>query len=116
MANPIVHVEVNAKDARKEQKFFADLFGWHVDTSNPQGYGMVDTHSDGHGIGGGIGPTQNDRSWLTFYVEVDDLQKYLDKATKLGGKTIMPPTKMPQVEFALFADPEGNVIGLSKGM
>ena len=116
MANPVVHFELNARDAKKEQKFFADLFDWHVDTNNPQGYGMIDTHSNGNGIGGGVGASQSGRSFATFYVEVDDLQKYLDKAQKLGGKIVAPPMKMPQVEIALFADPEGNVIGLSKGM
>ena len=49
------------------------------------------------------------------YVEVNDLQAYLDKAEKLGGKTIMPPTEIPdQVTLAMFTDPEGNVIGLVK--
>jgi len=40
----------------------------------------------------------------------------LDKAEQLGGKTIMPVTELPQVTIALFADPEGHVVGLAKGM
>jgi hypothetical protein len=33
----------------------------------------------------------------------------------LGGKTIQPPTSVPGgVTFALFADPEGHVVGLVK--
>jgi predicted enzyme related to lactoylglutathione lyase len=36
------------------------------------------------------------------------------KAEKLGGKTVMPATDMPQVTIALVADPEGHVIGLMK--
>ena len=33
----------------------------------------------------------------------------------LGGKTVVPETEIPNmVTFALFADPEGNVVGLVK--
>ena len=52
---------------------------------------------------------------MIIYVEVADLKKQLAKAEKLGGKTIVPPTVIPNmVTFALFSDPEGNVIGLVK--
>jgi len=53
---------------------------------------------------------------LSVYVQVDDLQAYLDKAETLGGKTLVPPTEIPNtVTFAMFQDPEGNMIGLLKG-
>jgi predicted enzyme related to lactoylglutathione lyase len=39
----------------------------------------------------------------------------LDKAENLGGKTVMPPTEpMEGTTIALFADPEGHVVGLVK--
>jgi len=50
------------------------------------------------------------------YIETEDLKGTLAKVEKLGGKTVMPPTKAGPVELAMFADPEGNVIGLAKGM
>ena len=54
---------------------------------------------------------------MTFYVDTDDPQKILDRAERLGGKTIMKPTQVrPDLTLAMLADPEGNVIGLSKGM
>jgi predicted enzyme related to lactoylglutathione lyase len=55
---------------------------------------------------------------VTFYVELDDPQAYLAKAEKLGGKTVVPPTEVPEfgLTFAFFADPEGHVVGLSKGV
>ncbi len=53
---------------------------------------------------------------MTFYAQVDDLQGYLDKAERLGGKTVLPPTEIPDtVTLAMFTDPEGNLIGLVKG-
>ncbi len=116
MGNPVTHFEINTKEPAKLNDFYGKLFGWHVDTNNPMDYGIIDTHADGHGIGGGIGKSQDGRNWVTFYVETNDLKGTLAKAEKLGGKTVMPPTQAGPVELALFADPEGNVIGLAKGM
>ena len=49
------------------------------------------------------------------YVEVDDLQAYLDKIESLGGKTVVPITEIPNVVmFAHFTDPVGNLMGLVK--
>ena len=118
MPNPVVHFEIVGKDAKRTQSFYADLFGWHVDTNNPMEYGMVDTHA-GSGINGGLsGLNENDTSTrCTIYVEVDDLQKYLDKAEALGGKTIMPPSDVPGgPSLAMFTDPSGIVVGVVKGM
>jgi hypothetical protein len=113
MPNPVVHFEVGGRDAEKLQKFYADVFHWEVDANNEMKYGIVKA-SDG-GIGGGIGPHPM-APVVTFYVAVDDLQAYLERVEKLGGKTITPPTEIPNmVTFAMFEDPEGNKIGLVKG-
>ncbi len=75
---------------------------------------MVDTHAEG-GINGGIAPANDGTSRATFYAQVDDLQAYLDKAERLGGKTVLPPTEIPDmVTLAMFTDPEGNMMGLIK--
>lgn len=115
MPNPVVHWEIQSNQSEKLQGFFGKLFDWHVDANNPMNYGMVDTHAEG-GINGGIGPTAGGGNQVIFYVQVDDLQAYLNKAESLGGKTVVPPTEIPDVvTFALFSDPEGNVIGMVKG-
>ena len=115
MPNPIVHWEIQTENSEKVQDFFAKLFDWHVDANNPINYGMVDTHSS-EDINGGIGPRGGGANMVTFYVQVDDLQAYLDKAEGLGGKTVMPPTEIPGVvTLALLNAPEGNTIGLVKG-
>jgi predicted enzyme related to lactoylglutathione lyase len=112
--DPVVFFEVIGKDAKKLQSFYAGLFGWKIDTDNPQGYGMVDAKDAG--IPGGIGASdgQTPHPGVTVYVEVDDTDAYLRKAESLGGKVIVPSTKMEGVTFALIADPEGYVIGVAK--
>jgi predicted enzyme related to lactoylglutathione lyase len=113
MADPVVHFEILGKDAKKLQDFYANLFGWAVDASNPMNYGIVAAGEGG--IGGGIGPAMGPQGHLTFYIAVDDPQAYLDKAEAAGGKTVMPVTEIPDmVTFALFSDPEGNTVGLVK--
>ena len=52
--------------------------------------------------------------YTIFYVEVDDLQAYLDKAKSLGGKTLVPPVEIPAGSFARMQDPENNTLGLWK--
>lgn len=113
MANPVTWFEVVGKDSEKLSRFYGELFDWKVDLNNPMKYGMVEA-SDG-GIGGGIGQADEGSGHVTFYVSVDDPQKYLDKAERLGGKTIVPVTEIPDmVTFALLADPEGHVVGVTK--
>lgn len=115
MAHPVTHFEVIGKDNKKLRDFYRKAFDWKL-TDAPEDYAMVDTGANGHGIGGGIGPSRDGRNMVTFYVEADDLQGTLAKIEKLGGKTVVAPMHTGPVELALFADPEGNVIGLAKGM
>lgn len=116
MGKPVVHFEINAKDGKKLQDFYTKLFDWKIDANNPMNYGLVNTGDEG-GINGGIGQTQEGGlPFVTFYVQVDNIQAYLDKVESLGGKTIVPVTEIPDmVTFALFQDSEGNSIGLVKG-
>ena len=114
MGKPVIHFEVNAKDAKVLQGFYGQLFDWKINADNEWNYGIVDTGGEG-GINGGIGPNP-EAVGIVFYVQVDDLQAYLDKAESLGAKTLMPPTEIPgAVTLAMFADPEGNRVGMIKG-
>jgi hypothetical protein len=119
MGAPVVHFEIISRNAEQLQKFFSELFDWEIDTNNPFGYGLIDPKNE-RGIPGGIGgpPPDNPdyQGHVTFYVMVDEPQKYLDRAEQLGAKTLMPPTELPGagVTLAMFADPEGHVIGLTK--
>jgi predicted enzyme related to lactoylglutathione lyase len=115
LGNPVVHFEVIGTDAAALQDFYSKLFGWKINTDNPANYGMVETQGEG-GIGGGIGSAPGG-GHVTFYVAVDDPKAHLEQVEKLGGRTVMGPTDIPGgPTVALFADPEGHVVGLVKGM
>lgn len=115
MGAKVVHFEILGSDADGLHKFYGDLFDWEIQNIPEMGYGLVQPQGDGS-IGGGIGKAQDGSpGHVTFYIEVDDVQAYLDKAESMGGKTVMPVTEIPNmVTFALFADPQGGVIGLVK--
>ena len=117
MPNPVTHFEITGKDGEKLKRYYGDLFGWSIDSNNPQNYGIIQPQ-DGRGAGGGIGSTMEGQpGMVTFYVEVANVPEYLDKVVSLGGKVLMPAMAVPNgPTIALFSDPEGNVVGLAQAM
>ena len=117
MANPVVHFEIGCRDKAKAKEFFGGLFGWNF-ASMGQAHDaglMIDTGGPG-GIAGHVTQLGHEPHHYTiFYVQVDDLKATLDKAGRLGGKTLVPPVNIPgQGSFAWLSDPDGNTIGLWK--
>jgi len=118
MGQPVVHFEVVGKDGDKLKGYYAELFGWEIDSNNPMSYGIVPREGnlspEGFGIGGGIsgGPEGYD-GHVTFYVAVPDVEEALQKAESLGGTRVMgPETIMDDLVLGQFTDPEGHLIGL----
>jgi predicted enzyme related to lactoylglutathione lyase len=110
VSHPVIHWEISGRDPERLQRFYGDLFGWKVDATNPE-YGLVEA---GDGIGGGIMRSPAGAPpHVTVYVQVDSLEAALDRVGELGGEQLLGPTPIENVgAFALFRDPEGNVIGL----
>lgn len=109
----VVHFEIGVRDGDRSRRFYSQLFGWAIDVDDRNGYGMVRTGSYS-GIGGGIiAAPPGAPSWVTIYVAVRDLDTALGRARELGGRTVTEPTDIASgMAFAMFADPDGNVIGL----
>jgi predicted enzyme related to lactoylglutathione lyase len=108
MANPVVHFEIGCRDLKQTSAFYRQLFGWTI--SDDQ-FAMIDTGTNG--VGGHIAALEHEPHKFThFYVQVQDIAAALAQAEALGGKTVVPPVKIPTGEFAWFADPEGNTVGL----
>ena len=112
MGQAVVHFEVVGKDGEKLKSFYSDLFGWEIDSNNPMSYGLVpregNSNADGIGIGGGISAGQEGQSYVTFYVEVDDVEAGLQKAEGLGGSRVMGPMDvMEQVTIGHLQRPRG---------
>jgi predicted enzyme related to lactoylglutathione lyase len=121
MGQPVVHFEILGKDGEALKRYYSQLFGWEIDSSNPMNYGIVaregNTNADGVGIGGGImGAPDEYAGHVTVYVEVPDVEEALASAERLGGSRMMGPDKvMDDLIIGLFQDPEGHVIGVLSG-
>ena len=113
MGKPVVHWEITARDPRRLESFYSEMFEWRVQEDSPFSYRQVDTGTQA-GIQGGFAGT--DGSWPSgalFYVQVDDVRGYLDKAERLGASTLLPPTDLADNStIAIFRDPEGVRVGL----
>lgn len=114
MGYPVTHFEVLGADVEALQRFYAEAFDWTVQ-SGAGGYAMVNTAS-GEGISGGVGRAMpGGAGHVTFYVQVDDVAGMLKQIERLGGKTVLPETAVPDgPTIGLFADPEGHIVGLAK--
>src|SRR5262249_1508787 len=126
-ANPVLWFEVMGKDGTTLRNFYRELFGWKISEASAFDYWMIE--ATGEGVAGGIGigrsvpglaATHPDgrTGFATFKGEVDDPAATLAKAEELGGEKVMPVTDVPgtHMKIAYFADPEGHVIGLSRGL
>jgi uncharacterized protein len=122
MGQPVVHFEIVGKDGEKLRSYYSDLFGWEFAKPEPDvqmDYATItredNMNAEGVGIAGGVGtapPGVDD--WVTFYVEVPDVEAALAKAESLGGTRVSGPDQVPGMHLVLghFTDPEGHLIGL----
>jgi predicted enzyme related to lactoylglutathione lyase len=113
MGNRIAFFEVGSVDFEALVNFYRELFGWRLEAA-ADGYAMIDTRAGG-GINGGIGRSRDGTPWVSFYAAAPDPQALLDRAESLGGTTVVPVTEVPGVvTFAMFNDPDGNLVGVVK--
>jgi predicted enzyme related to lactoylglutathione lyase len=114
MGRPVAYFEIISNDAPRVRQFYAELFDWTVTPDESMGgYALVDTGDNP--MAGGIGPSQAPGdTGVKIYVRVDDLDGYLKRAEGLGGSTLVPPMDLPGDfgRIAVFADPDGNPVGL----
>ena len=113
MGNPIVHFEIRSADPDATRAFYAALFGWTYPAGGMDGYTYVDSGVPQGTIPGGISPTQGGKPMVTVFAGVQDVQASLDRAVALGGSIVQPATKVPGVTFGMFADPQGNLVGVA---
>jgi len=85
-------VRDHGKDTAALRRFNGDLFDWKI-TEGAKGSGFGVVHATEHGISG-IGPDHTGgHGRVTIYVEVDDPAACLEKAERLGAKTVVAPPR-----------------------
>ena len=112
----IVHIEIPTNDAPVSGKFYADLFGWKIETFSEMNYAMFEPTE---GPGGGFSEVNADNpiGKVLIYVDSADIDADLKKAEVLGGKIVFPKSEIPNTGwFGIFEDPTGNHIALYTSM
>ena len=109
-ARPVVYFEIEARDENVLIPFYKEMFNWDI------GDGPI--HRVPTGIGGpenGIGGhmRQSDRSGVTLFIQVKDVEASRAMAVELGGSLTSEPFQIPdRALIAGIKDPEGNPITL----
>ena len=113
MGSPVVQWQIVAKDPDDVARFYSALFGWKVRTNNALGYRVIDT-GNGRGINGGVWPSPPEgHNLVQLFVEVDDIDASLAKATSLGATIIVPKSELPDGDaLAIVLDPAGLSFGM----
>jgi hypothetical protein len=113
VGNPVVQWQIVAKDPDAVTKFYSALFGWKVRPDNALGYRVIET-SNARGINGGVWPSPPEgHNLMQVFIEVDDIDAYIAKATSLGATVIVPKSELPDGDaLAIVLDPAGLSFGL----
>jgi predicted enzyme related to lactoylglutathione lyase len=113
VGNPVIQWQIVAKEPDAVTRFYSALFGWKVETNNAFGYRMVDTKNE-RGINGGVWPSPPEgHNLVQLFVEVDDVDRFIEKATSLGATVIVPKSELPDGDaLAIVLDPAGLSFGL----
>lgn len=116
----VVHFEIHTDDPERAIKFYNSVFDWEIKKwDGPIDYWLVMTGStDEPGIDGGISKRQIPSSGegINSYVctvDIDDIDKYIEKVEKNGGAIAVPKTEIPNVGIIVYCkDTEGNLFGM----
>ncbi len=107
----VCHIEWSCTDLERTKEFLVNLFGWKF-TSWGENYLLFNTPE---GPNGGIMRVDSVTPGKSpyIYIEVEDIEPYLEKAKELGGGIDTPKKEIPKVGwFAHITDPDENIIGL----
>jgi predicted enzyme related to lactoylglutathione lyase len=111
----ITHIDIPVADLGSAAAFYSDLFGWQI--AEPPGFEGYPMWQAPNGIsGGGLAPRSEGFDQPRSYVEVDSIDDTLEKVRAAGGAVLMEKSPISDTSWwAIFADPDGNHVGLYEG-
>jgi predicted enzyme related to lactoylglutathione lyase len=121
MSGRVVHFEIPFDDGDRARRFYAEAFGWQLQSMPGMGYTLVTTGPTGESgptepgfVNGGMMSRADSPSPGPIpVVDVDSIDDTLSAIGRLGGATLRGRQPVGDMGFAAYArDPEGNVLGL----
>ena len=120
--NAVSWFEMPADDLDRASLFYRTVFGWNTPPMGADGVYALTTDADGFGnptqiggINGGIHRRQGVQdAGPVVNVSVEDIDATLEHIVAAGGHIIQPRSEVGEfgLSMALFADTEGNVLGV----
>jgi predicted enzyme related to lactoylglutathione lyase len=120
----VVHFELPADDINRAKTFYSKVFGWSIQTFDPEYFLATTVETDEEGqpeasgaINGGIKKRKDKSEAPVIVVHVDDIDASIAKAEKHGGKVVLPKMIIDHIMYyARVQDCEGNVIGIGQNI
>ena len=109
----VCHFEWSSTDLERTKSFLTGLFDWKFQAWGDE-YLLFNPPE---GPGGGIMKVDKVTPGKPpyIYIEVDEIEPYLEKVNQLGGKVDATKKEIPSIGwYAHILDPDGNIIGLFK--
>jgi len=107
----ICYLEIPTSDAPRSIRFYQSVFGWKTRQRGDGATAFDDA------VGEVSGSWVTDRApstdpGLLLYIMVDDAAATSEAVIEHGGRIVRPLGFNSREKIALFADPDGNVLGL----
>ena len=111
----ITHMDIPVDDMGRATAFYNDVLGWQIaEMEGFEGYPMW--QAPNQVSGGGFVSRDESIPTMRNYVEVDSIDEVLAKVTAAGGSVLLEKSPITETSwFAVFADTEGNQMGLYEG-
>ncbi len=116
MRHTINWFEIPVINFDRAKKFYTAVLGVHMEKQEIMGYEMGFLSTEQDSVSGAIvkgeGYIPSDRGTLVYLNGGNDLNVYLSRVEKAGGKVVVPKTRINDNigYFALFMDTEGNKV------
>ena len=113
MSNPVVRWQIITKNPESHSAFYRDVFDWKISADNALNYRQATSGRD-EGPDGGFWPAPSDTPCcVQLYMEVEDVEASITRATEHGAQVVMPAQQLPEGEvMALLVDCEGLGFGI----
>ena len=114
-ANPIVWWELASHDAEKTSDFLKKVFGWEIEYDETTKCFDFPIPEDSRNLsGGGVFTLKKAKlPFLTFYVQVEDIDEKAKLIEQLGGYILEAPFEIPSgSRICLFNEPSGVTLAM----
>ena len=118
--NVTVWHELMSVEPERAKKFYEDVIGLTTASLDETLFPYTVWQQDGEPVGGLVPPQGEKKGWPSgttpHWVSsfaTEDVDKAVERAKKLGGQVLVPPTDIPKFgRAAVLKDPEGAVFGI----